>query len=188
MVAKPCNVYSQIKWQTTKEQLIKQKGTIISAQNNVVADIVNKNLPMANCIKVKQNKCISKRNLKILELWWFCKERIIQMNDQTPQNSSKNNESNLQKAIIRPFQCGFCEKSFTQSQAAKKHERIHTGEKPFVCKICNYKSNDSGNLRKHGKKIHGIVNYLRNSPEKIGIVDKLHSIYMSPLFLKLSSI
>jgi uncharacterized Zn-finger protein len=137
------------------------------------------------------------------------------MKDQTPQNFSKNNEPNAQKAIFkqasldypckksvtvstlnrelnkkeRPFRCGFCEKSFTQSQAAKKHERIHTGEKPFVCKICDYKSNDSGNLRKHGKKIHGIVNHLKKSPEivnhlnkspeKLGTVDKLHNIYIS---------
>ena len=126
------------------------------------------------------------------------------MNDQTPQDSTKNNESDVQKAIFkqasldypckksvtvrtlnielnkkeRPFRCSFCEKSFTQSQAAKKHERIHTGEKPFVCKICDYKSNDSGNLRKHGKKVHGMVNYMRKSPEKIGIVDKLHRIYI----------
>ena len=123
------------------------------------------------------------------------------MNDQTPQNSSKNNESNVQKAIFeqpsigksvifknseefdrksteeRPFRCGYCEKSFTQSRAAKKHERIHTGEKPFVCRICDYKSNDSGNLRKH-EKIHGIVNYLRKSPENIGTGDKLHRIYI----------
>ena len=98
------------------------------------------------------------------------------MNDQTPQNSSKNNESNVLKE--RPFRCGFCEKRFSQSQAAKKHERIHTREKPFVCKICDYKSNDSGNLRKHGKKVHGMVNYMRKSPEKIGIVDKLHRIYI----------
>ena len=48
----------------------------------------------------------------------------------------------------RPFGCEYCEKRFTQSQAAKKHVRIHTGEKPFGCKICDYKSNDSGNLRK----------------------------------------
>ena len=63
----------------------------------------------------------------------------------------------------RPFGCKYCEKRFTQSQAAKKHERIHTGEKPFGCKICEYKSNDSGNLRKH-EKIHSKVrNFFCNS-------------------------
>ena len=35
----------------------------------------------------------------------------------------------------------------------KKHERIHTGEKLFHCKICPKKFNDSSNLRKH-EKIH----------------------------------
>ena len=49
-----------------------------------------------------------------------------------------------------------CERRFTQSQAAKKHEKIHTGEKPIGCKICDYKSNNSGNLWKD-EKIHGKV-------------------------------
>ena len=118
---------------------------------------------------------------KSKELWnsdGSVEQVLIQMNDQV-LNSSKTKESNVQKAIFeqepiivpvvfekseglnnkimdkRPFGCEYCEKRFTQSQAAKKHVRIHTGEKPFGCKICDYKSNDSGNLRKHVKKIHG---------------------------------
>ena len=103
-----------------------------------------------------------------------CSKSYIEQPSIVKSVTFKNSEElNRKSTEDRPFRCGYCEKSFTQSQAAKKHERIHTGEKPFVCRICDYKSNDSGNLRKH-EKIHGIVNYLRKLPENIGSGDKVY--------------
>lgn len=37
----------------------------------------------------------------------------------------------------KPYGCSICEKRFNQSGAAKRHERIHTGEKPHKCSFCD---------------------------------------------------
>ena len=37
----------------------------------------------------------------------------------------------------KPFKCKHCDKNFSQSPYVRAHERIHTGEKPFRCKHCN---------------------------------------------------
>lgn len=46
-----------------------------------------------------------------------------------------------------------CFRSFTEQWALRKHERLHTGEKPYQCDVCKRYFADSSNLTKH-KKIH----------------------------------
>jgi KRAB domain-containing zinc finger protein len=36
----------------------------------------------------------------------------------------------------KPYECKICHKHFSHSQSLKCHESIHTGEKPFKCKYC----------------------------------------------------
>uniref|UniRef100_A0A8C3TCX3 C2H2-type domain-containing protein n=1 Tax=Chelydra serpentina TaxID=8475 RepID=A0A8C3TCX3_CHESE len=48
-----------------------------------------------------------------------------------------------------PHTCPQCGRSFVEKQALKKHESIHTGEKPFTCSECGKSFRQKGNLVSH---------------------------------------
>ncbi|KAI0237984.1 hypothetical protein LSAT2_011407, partial [Lamellibrachia satsuma] len=54
------------------------------------------------------------------------------------------------------FECETCKKGFTQKAALTRHCRIHTGERPYQCKLCRSTFNDNSILRRHMIGIHKI--------------------------------
>ncbi|XP_071507721.1 uncharacterized protein [Diadema antillarum] len=54
----------------------------------------------------------------------------------------------------KPFRCKVCSSCFTQSSALNQHMRVHTGEKPFRCKVCSKCFSQSGSLKQH-MSLHG---------------------------------
>ena len=51
--------------------------------------------------------------------------------------------------LTREVECVICNSSFLNENDKIVHMRIHTGEKPYVCPDCPYKSTQKSNLRTH---------------------------------------
>jgi KRAB domain-containing zinc finger protein len=63
---------------------------------------------------------------------------------------------NVQHKKIKKFHCDYpnCEKSFGQKGSLINHKNTHTGEKPFCCSFCSFRSGDKSSVIKHKKKMH----------------------------------
>lgn len=51
----------------------------------------------------------------------------------------------------KPFQCRICLRAFSRSDHLTTHIRTHTGEKPFSCDVCGRKFARSDEKKRHGK-------------------------------------
>jgi len=49
----------------------------------------------------------------------------------------------------KPFSCCHCSKRFSHSHQLKNHERVHTGEKPFRCQVCGRCFAQSNHMKRH---------------------------------------
>nr|CAH7766246.1 unnamed protein product [Callosobruchus chinensis] len=54
----------------------------------------------------------------------------------------------------KPFQCRICMRSFSRSDHLTTHIRTHTGEKPFSCDVCGRKFARSDEKKRHAKVVH----------------------------------
>ena len=52
------------------------------------------------------------------------------------------------------FACPYCSRVQRKRAEMIRHIRVHTGEKPFICLICGYKTNQNSALTTHVKRKH----------------------------------
>ena len=49
----------------------------------------------------------------------------------------------------KPYKCATCGKSFAEKGDLYQHRRFHTGEKPYSCVICGKSFTTNSNLKRH---------------------------------------
>ena len=69
-----------------------------------------------------------------------------------------NQQRNLKRHNLihtgeKPYQCKYCNRKIRHQSTFKRHERIHTGEKPYSCRYCQMNFKQKTNLDKH-ENIH----------------------------------
>ncbi|KAH6941692.1 hypothetical protein HPB50_022684 [Hyalomma asiaticum] len=57
----------------------------------------------------------------------------------------------------RPFRCNLCPGALTLRSSLSRHERKRTGGKPHKCVVCSCKFTQSGHLKNHLRRVHGIT-------------------------------
>ena len=79
----------------------------------------------------------------------------------TNKTTSISNESNpvTEKSLGSRFKCKECGRSFKRKVYLQRHERTHTGERPFSCEICSATFAQSANLWYHMKTHTGVTPY-----------------------------
>lgn len=73
----------------------------------------------------------------------------VQEGDRVSKKEKLCNKSKPRKI----YQCKHCNKSYNGKTAIVRHERTHTGEKPFACKTCGKAFRQKGTLRTH-ERLH----------------------------------
>lgn len=65
----------------------------------------------------------------------------------------------------KKYACSYCGKSFSRSEHKARHERSHTGVKPFECKVCGHEFVRRDLLQRHIRTVHRELLLVESSME-----------------------
>lgn len=86
----------------------------------------------------------------------------IATKNRSPRNpkTASSDSRTYEKKVRKHYFCSLCNRTFKHAGDYKKHNRVHTGEKPYCCMVCGKRFSQSGYLTVHlryhtGEKPYG---------------------------------
>ncbi|CAL8248017.1 unnamed protein product [Merluccius merluccius] len=91
-------------------------------------------------------------------------------------NSRSNLRSHMRiHTLDKPFVCRFCNRRFSQSSTLRNHVRLHTGERPYKCHVCQSAYSQLAGLRAHQKSARHRPSGIAMAASAVGGVQGTHS-------------
>ena len=70
---------------------------------------------------------------------------------QIPNTDIVSSDPGVQTVWAPVLKCEYCQKPFLRQDHFKRHIQIHTGDKPFFCKLCGCSFTQKAELNRHCK-------------------------------------
>ena len=104
--------------------------------------------------EIEFSKVISDQDLTEVDVELLIPEiQMIECNSCQVILNEDTIEKNSKPKAKKNFHCQFCYKNFRSSSHKKRHEMIHTGERPFTCRFCLQRFRNNQKKNTH-ERIH----------------------------------